>query len=118
MVIGDEDDTHEQRQQENVRDVQHPRTAQDPHTGDQISVTRRDASIGQNGSIPRQKHENFSSIAKAEVAQGQLRERIFRYVIPKDEDQRQTSKEIDSMVASVRHDGELFESLYREEGHI
>nr|GEZ52330.1 hypothetical protein [Tanacetum cinerariifolium] len=90
VVIGDKDDAHQQGQQEDVRNVQHPGAPQNAQAGHDVTVALRHATVGEDGGR-------------------QLREGVIRHVIPKNEDQRQPAKEIDPVVASVRHDGCLAE---------
>ena len=87
--------------------VEHPGAAQDLHAGDQVTIALKDFAVGQGRRITGQKHENFGGIAETEVTRGDLTQRVVGHVIPEDEDQRQASKKVDSMIAFKRHDSGL-----------
>ncbi len=111
VIVGDEDDAHQQGQQKDVHHVQHPGPAQDPYASHQHALTSGDPSVGQDRRVTGEENEDFRCVAKAEVAYGQLRQGIVRHVIPEYEDQRQAAKEVDSMIASVIHNGGLLKVL-------
>ncbi|MNF71272.1 hypothetical protein D3C84_532180 [compost metagenome] len=107
MAVGEEHDAHQHRQQENMHHVEHPGAAQNLHAGNQITVPSEDFPVGQDRRVTGEKHENFRGIAETEVTRGDLTEGVVRHVIPEDEDQRQASKKVDSVIAFKRHDSGL-----------
>jgi hypothetical protein len=107
MAVGEKHDAHQQCQQKDMHHIQHPGSAQDLHAGNQVTVAQGDLAVGQHCRVPGQKHEDLRCIAETEIAHGEMSQRILRHVIPENEDQRQTAKEIDARVASVKHDSGL-----------
>ncbi|MNO82326.1 hypothetical protein D3C76_735990 [compost metagenome] len=99
VAVGEEHNAHQHRQQEDVHHIEHPGAAQDFHTGDQQTFPGKDFAVGQDGRETCQEHEDFGGIAEAEIAQGNLTQRIVWHVIPENEDQCQTAKKIDPVIA-------------------
>jgi hypothetical protein len=49
--------------------------------------------------VSGEEHEDLGGIAEADVTQGELPQRVVGHVIPKNEDQCQTTKKVDPMIA-------------------
>ena len=90
---------HEDREQEDMRDIDLPGALEDARAGDQRAALAHRAAVHEGGGIAGDEDEDFGGVAEAVIADGDPADDVGRDMVEKDQPERDPTEQVEPQIA-------------------